>query len=49
MTIYLGSQKVILNMGGLAYRLFLGIRLLSSDGYVLMDSNGVCLLPKEDD
>lgn len=50
MAMYLGSQKVVLNMGGLTYRLILGIRrLLSSDGYVLMDSNGMYLLSKEDD
>ena len=51
MAIYLGSQQVALNMGGVVYRLILGIeliRLLSSDGYILTDSNGVYLLPKED-
>lgn len=59
MALYLGSdnkkQKVILN--GVVYCLNLlseiiitnGVRLLSSEGYVLKDSNGVYLTTKESD
>lgn len=55
MALYLGSDERIINLGGVAYCLRLttkasvtsGTRLLSSDTYMLLDSNGVCLLAKE--
>lgn len=58
MPLYLGSsdkQKVILN--GVVYRFNLGIsapdtdsiRLLSSDNYILKDSNGLYLIAKGDE
>lgn len=49
MALYLGSEMVKINLNGAAYYLNLfsenpitnGIRLLSSDGYILKDSNGL--------
>lgn len=54
MALYLGGTKVKINLAGIAYKLNLrntaptivGTSLLSSDNYILIDSNGVYLLPK---
>lgn len=50
MALYLGSsgkRKIILN--GVVYRLNLfNVRLLSSDNYILTDSNGTYLIPQKD-
>lgn len=55
MALHLGSEKVKLNLNGVLYNLNLYsstpiveiIRLLSSEGYILKDSNGLYLVPKE--
>lgn len=56
MALYLGSsEKLKININNLEYYLNLfsekpitnGIRLLSSDGYILKDSNGLYLTFKE--
>jgi hemin uptake protein HemP len=55
MALYLGENKVKINLDGVVYYLNLfsetpitnGIRLLSSDNYILTDSNGVYLTVKE--
>lgn len=56
MAIYLGSNnKLKINMNGVVYHLNLynvmpvinTIRLLSSDEYILTDSTGVFLIPKD--
>lgn len=55
MALYLGNDKVKVNLNGVAYCLNLfsetailnGIRLLSSEGYILKDSNGLFLTAKE--
>lgn len=55
MALYLGSEKVKINMDGFTYSLNLftgtpilnGVMLLSSDGYILKDSNGLYLTAKE--
>jgi hypothetical protein len=55
MALYLGTDKVQINLNGIIYSLNIfsensilkGIRLLSSDGYVLKDSNGLYLTAKE--
>lgn len=55
MALYLGSDEVDINLGGILYRLNLfseipitnGVLLLSSDGYVLKDLNGIYLTAKE--
>lgn len=55
MALHLGSEKVKLNLNGALYNLNLysstpiveTIRLLSSEGYILKDSNGLYLVPKE--
>lgn len=57
MALYLGNDKRKLNLGGTAHRLNLTttsstintIKLLSSDGYILKDSNGIYLIVKEAD
>ena len=54
MALYLGGDKVQINLNSIAYKLNLfssslilnGI-LLSSDGYILKDSNGLYLTSKE--
>lgn len=56
MALYLGSsEKLKINLNGIIYNLNIfsaesiinGIRLLSSEGYILKDSNGLYLLVKE--
>jgi hypothetical protein len=55
MALYLGSEKVKLNLDGARYFLNLslkapitnGIRLLSSEGIILKDSDGLYLTAKE--
>ena len=57
MTLYLGSKKVNINLGGTRYKLNLYINpntpivnsrnLLTSDGYILKDSNGATIIPKD--
>lgn len=55
MGLYLGSEPLRVRTDKGAMALFIGtpmadtIRLLSSDGYTLLDANGVYLLPKEDE
>ena len=57
MALYLGSEKVKINLDGILYNLNLysekpitnGIMLLSSDGYILKDLNGLYLTVKEDE
>ena len=55
MALYLGNDKIKINLNGVTYCLNLfseaqimnGIRLLSSDAYILKDSNGLYLTAKE--
>ena len=56
MALYLGnSGRLIVNLGGIAYRLNMFAQstainngwLLSSDNYILTDSNEVYLIPKD--
>lgn len=55
MALYLGSNKIKINLGGVVYCLNLffdtqitnGIRLLSSESYILKDSNGLYLAAKD--
>lgn len=55
MALYLGRDKVKINLNGVVYCLNLfsttpitnGIRLVSSDDYILTDSNGIYLASKE--
>lgn len=57
MTLYLGEDKVKINLNGIAYCLNLFSAtstinngwLLSSDNYILQDSNGIYLIIKEDE
>ena len=58
MALYLGSSdKLIINIDNVIYQLNIfstipivnGIKLLSSDGYMLKDSNGLYLTSKEDE
>ena len=57
MALYLGSsEKLKINLDGVTYYLNLfsetpitnGIRLLSSEGYILKDSNGLYVTTKEE-
>ena len=56
MALYLGSDIIKVNINGVAYKLnlfsttpiFNGMLLLSSDNYILKDSNGLYLTAKED-
>lgn len=56
MALYLGNNKVKINLNGVVYCLNLfsenpitnGIRLLSYDGYRLKDSNGLYLTTKKE-
>lgn len=55
MALYLGGNKVKININNAKYSMKFfsetlitnGIRLLSSEGYILKDSNGVYLTAKE--
>lgn len=55
MALYLGNSKVKINLNDIVYCLNLastppitnGIKLLSSDGYILKDINGLYLIAKE--
>lgn len=55
MALYLGNEKIKINLNQVTYVLNLfsdtlilsGIRLLSSEGYILKDSNGLFLTAKE--
>lgn len=51
MALYLGNQKVKLNLNGIAYKLNMfseaSILLLSSDDYILQDINGIYLIPND--
>lgn len=55
MSLYLGSDKVKINLDGIIYHLnlvattpsIIGVKLLSSDNYILKDSNGLYLTAKE--
>lgn len=55
MPLYLGNEKVKINFNGNSYKLNLYssvqieeiIRMLSSDGYILKDVNGLYLIPKD--
>lgn len=57
MALYLGEDKVKINLNGIAYCLNLFSAtptinngwLLSSDNYILQDSNGIYLIIKEDE
>ena len=56
MALYLGNNKIKINLNNVIYSLKLfsetpivnGIKLLSSEGYILKDSNGLYLTAKED-
>lgn len=55
MALYLGGDKVKINLGGTTCRLNLftatpiinSTWLMSSDNYILLDSNGIYLIPKD--
>lgn len=55
MALYLGKDAVKINLNGIVYSLNLfssnpilnGVLLLSSEGYILRDSNGLYLTTKE--
>lgn len=55
MALYLGGDKFKINLDGIIYRLNLisqtpilnGIKLLTSENYILKDSNGLFLTAKE--
>lgn len=55
MALYLGDKKIKININGVIYKLNLysqtlitnGIRLLSSDNYILKDSNGFYITAKD--
>lgn len=55
MPLYLGNEKVEINLDGNSCKLNLYsstpivdvVRMLSSDGYVLKDSNGLYIIPKD--
>ena len=55
MALYLGSEKLKINLNGNVYSLNIfsetpivnGVRLLTSDGYILKDFNGSYLTTKE--
>jgi hypothetical protein len=57
MALYLGDNKVKINLNGIMCSLNLfssnlilnGVLLLSSEGYILRDSNGLYLTTKESD
>ena len=55
MALYFGSNKVNVNLNGMKYRLNINLmsdikndaRLLSSDGYILKDLSGLCLMSND--
>ena len=55
MALYLGRDRVDINLDGVLYRfnllsntpIYNGVTLLSSDGYILQDSNGLYLVPMD--
>jgi hypothetical protein len=55
MAIYIGGKKCRLYINGILYKINIptfipitnGIRLLSSDDFILMDSNGTYLIPND--
>lgn len=57
MALYLGSEKIKINLDNVIYYLNLysttpiadGVRLLSFDNYILKDNNGLYLTVKESD
>lgn len=58
MALYLGGDKVKINLNGVIYRLNLlnlhteilnGVKLLSSDNYILLDSNGFYITAKKEE
>lgn len=57
MALYLGNDKIKVNINGIVYNLNLfsetlilnGVRLLSSEGYILRDVNGIYITAKEDE
>ena len=57
MALYLGSNKVKVNMNEIQYSIhavstpinFEGVRLLTSDGFILKDKNGIYITAKEDE
>lgn len=57
MALYLGNDKVKINLNGVVYNLnfasampiFNGVLLLSSEGYILKDINELYLTAKEDE
>lgn len=57
MALYLGRDKIKINLDGVVYYLNLfskipitnGVRLLSSNGYILKDSNGLYVTTKEEE
>lgn len=58
MALYLGSDKIKININGIVYNLNLfsssnpivnGVILLSSDDYILKDSNNLFVTAKEDE
>ena len=54
MALYIGNNKIKVNINGIIYKLNLSFqvpiinttRLWSSDNYILMDLNGMYLIPK---
>ena len=57
MALYINGEKVKLHLGNIAYYLNLfsephvtnGVRLLTSDGFILKDFNGLYFTTKEDE
>ena len=57
MALYISGEKLKINLDNIVYCLNLfsetpivnGVRLLSSEGYILKDSNGLYLTTKEDE
>lgn len=55
MALYLGNEIIKVNINGVSYKfnlfsatpIFNGIRLLSSENYILKDANGTYLTAKE--
>lgn len=57
MALYLGSEKVKINLSGIEYALNIfsekpivnGVLMLTSEGYILTDADGVYITLKEDE